>query len=380
MTHIETTLRRKFVTRGCLAGLTAVFVAPAVFAQGGTPSNADVDVYVVYTPGAAALYPNGVLTRIQHVLNVTNQAYADSEVGVTLRLVGTQQITYDDKVGCQTALPTFQKNQAPFTGVEAARTAAGADLAVLMRPYVGDGIAGLAYVGGIGTQGNLSGYKSWMYSHVSINTMDYVLAHELGHNMGLVHSRRQNPAGGTYSYSAGFGIDGVLTDIMAYPTAFATTEATKVYQFANPLHTVNGHAIGVASTNATAGADAVKSLNAVRTTIAGFNASKQYVTSRVGEFGGDSRTDLFRLDPDGGATYLWVTGAASAPADGLGADLHEPVATGHALVASGDFDADGASDVLFRGGDDAQEGWLLANGTPSPVAYPTLAGDRKSVV
>ncbi|MCK6445412.1 MAG: FG-GAP-like repeat-containing protein [Planctomycetes bacterium] len=356
-----------------LAAGLVVFSANVAAAQ-ATPANTNVDMLVVYTPGAAKLYASGISTRIQHVLTVANAAFADSEVGITLRLAGTQQLVYSDTVNTQTALSAIQKKLAPFGSIETTRTQLGADMVVLMRPYCGDGIAGLAYVGGVGTQGNLSGYKPWMYSHVAINTSDYVLAHELGHNFGLVHSRKQDPAGGTYHYSAGFGVQGVMTDVMAYPTAFGTGYDTKVYRFSNPNHTVNGYTFGVASSNTSSGADAAASLNLVRDTVAGFNTSKQFVASRVGEFGGDGKSDLFRHDPDDGKTYAWITGVSSAPTDGLGDELALEAEPTEILVAAGDFDGDGATDVLLRSDAKANVACLLGGNAPQRVDYPVLAG------
>lgn len=347
--------------------------------QGGTPSNVNVDVLVVHTTGSATLYSGGIQTRINHVLNVANRAYADSEVGITLRLAAAVPVAYSDTATSSASLTAIRSGTAPFTSVEAWRTQYGADMVVLMRKYSGDGYAGLGYVGGIGTQGNLSGYRPYMYSNVAINTSDYVLAHELGHNMGLVHSRKQDPNGGTYSYSAGYGIQGVLVEIMAYTSAFGVSEAQKVYQFSSPLHTVDGHALGIVKTNASTGADSVASLNAVRDTLAGFTPSKQFLTSRVGEFGGDGRTDLFRNDPDDNANYLWLTGTSSAPADGFGDALSTTSVPAARLVASGDFDGDGDGDVLFRTPEGDNIGWLIESGEATEVEFPALSGSYWSV-
>jgi hypothetical protein len=360
---------------------TILTLALALPAAAQTPSNVNVDLLVLYSNTAAALYPGGIDTRIQHMLAVSNQAYSDSTVGITLRLAHKTAVSYGDSANSNTALSAFQQNAAPFTSAESLRTQYGADMAVLLRPYVNDGIAGLAYVGGTGTQGNLSGHKRWMYSHISVNTADYVLAHELGHNFGLAHSRLQTPGGGTWSYSAGYGVAGQFVTIMAYASSFGVNDSSgKLYRFSNPLQTHNGMPIGIVSTNASQGADAAKSLNAVRQQVSDFYASTAFASSRAGQFGGDTLTDLVRHDPDDGQVYLWITGTDSAPASGLGTALQLTTSAGQSLAAAGDFDGDGDSDVLLRANASDNSAWLLDDGTQTAVAYPALAGSTWSVV
>ena len=161
----------------------------------------------LYTPGTNAYHGGAALTRINHPITVANQIPADSEVGITLRLVRTEQVGYSETANTSTALAAIRTGSDPsLSQIAGLRSSVGADLVIFMRPSTGDGYGGMAYLGGPGTQGDLFLSTDWMYSHVSINASDYVTAHELGHNMGLLHSRVQDPQGGTYSFSVGHGV------------------------------------------------------------------------------------------------------------------------------------------------------------------------------
>ena len=72
-----------------------------------------------------------------------------------------------------------------------------------------------------------------MYAQVEINCPTDSTAHEIGHNMGLVHSHRQNgDHAQPYSYGLGHGIDGSFATIMAYAYLFHTNN--QVPKFSSP--------------------------------------------------------------------------------------------------------------------------------------------------
>ena len=236
-------------------------------------SNVVIDVMALYTQGAADFYPGGAETKINQLISVANQIYRDSDVGITLRPVHHGLVEYNDIDDMDTALDhLINKTDPAFAQVDSLRALYGADLVMLFRPSLQEdsGKCGLAPVGGFESRGDFSAAteKEFAYSHISINCpVDLVVAHELGHNMGLTHSHVEDGTGGTFSFSTGYGLDGQFVTVMALPEAFNTQ--TRVARFSSPLLDCLGFACGE-DESSEFGADAARSLNLVKYQIAGY--------------------------------------------------------------------------------------------------------------
>jgi len=220
-----------------------------------------IDILAVYTKGAADVYQGDPSTRINQLFQVTNQIYQDSGLDIEIRLVKTMMVDYTDDNSGDAALHdiTYAQNEA-FKDVAKVREQVKADMVILYRPFTSaQGSCGQAWIVGEGSNGDFSNpdYKNFMYSHIPLNSCgDFSTAHELGHNMGLKHSRRQDGAGAVFPFAVGYGVDNQFATVMAYQSSFNVDYWDgKVYKFSSPELSCKGQPCGIDRTDAVNGAD-----------------------------------------------------------------------------------------------------------------------------
>ena len=63
---------------------------------GPPPAQSVIDLMLVYTPGMVQRYGDGLQTRLNNLVAIANQAYIDSGVHITLRLVHTELVNYSE--------------------------------------------------------------------------------------------------------------------------------------------------------------------------------------------------------------------------------------------------------------------------------------------
>lgn len=333
---------------------------------GASASSAVVDILLGYTSGYASQLgsQSAAVSRLVNMTAITNDAYEKSGVNMRVRLVKTLQVNYPDNTDNGDALESLTGYRAgddggpidvdpAFKALREARDETGADLVSLVRAFrtpenAGCGIAWL--IGG-GETGIVQADEPFGYSVVSDGTdldeeddntyfcREETLAHELGHNMGQAHNDEDSDTTGVHAYSYGYreaSSTGFYT-VMAYPQADGSQFSIR--HFASPSVKYNGRVTGVADRS-----DNVRSLNQVMPIVAQFRDT-------VVPLGGVHHNDV---DADGFSDLLFHNATVNKFSyrlmNGLavkGSKLIGPVGPGYHVAATGDFDGDSTTDVIW---------------------------------
>lgn len=215
-----------------------------------------VDVLAVYTP--AAREDAGGRAEIEATIDLwvaeTNGAYADSGVTLEVHLVEAAEVDYVEQDGMDADLDTLADVEGELEGVHALRDESGADLVVLVVVLNDIPWCGIAHLLTSGSQS-----PEPAFSVVGMGCGGRSFAHELGHNMGLLHDRhldsglpyKIDPWAHGYvnqpGLEAGASPDSRWITIMAYwdQCADAGVHCGAILRFANPDLEYVGDPMGV---------------------------------------------------------------------------------------------------------------------------------------
>jgi len=305
------------------------------------PGPSTVDLLVVYSAGVTTLYNGDPTARFDHLISLSNQALSDSNVSMSLRLVSAQELNIDESKTIGQWLDDAEAAVGVYSDLEQRRVAAGADLVVMFRQYDAGDTCGLAGIGGDGTEGLVSRTTFISASFIDFDACgDLTMIHEVGHNIGLGHSFRQNDTG-TFIWARGHGIDDGFTTLMAYGASF--DNAPELPLFSNPnVALCDGSPCGIA-VGQPESAFSAKSINVVRFQVAAFTPASDDADND----GVPDSSDAFPLD---------ASETADTDGDGVGdnadafpLDSSESVDTDNDGVGNNvdsDDDGDGVLDQL----------------------------------
>jgi len=192
----------------------------------GTTTSATIDVLVLYDKEVKSSYPD-VNARINHLFAVSNNIYRDSQLNV--RINAKKVLFFDAQTHPAVEEIAFSDK------VKTLREQYKADTVLIyqVNPDGEFGQCGVAY--GSSSYAQTSHFKDAMFAQVEINCPTDSTAHEIGHNMGLLHSHLQDgETPGPYSYGLGHGVDGNFATIMAYAYLFNTNN--QVPKFSSPKY------------------------------------------------------------------------------------------------------------------------------------------------
>jgi hypothetical protein len=249
------------------------------------------------------------------LVEITNDAFANSKVSLTLELVALLPIEWDATVSTLDAFTLMRNREAPYENMdEDLQSHSPSFVATLVDAERPEGdFWGRGSLGGQFSTQKYSITRSYRYSPGENFVTDYSFAHELGHNLGLNHNREEyseeelEESGYTFSYAFGFYEPDTHRTIMSYNTFGYVPE---IPFYSNPDLIKDGFRLGRSFLDPNA-ADASRALfNNRHPAAAKFRTDNtaEQVVERLSIYESECGEELEEGEEKGVARYHYISG------------------------------------------------------------------------
>ena len=229
-------------------------------------TNEFVDLMIVYTPAARSQIggTSAMVAELIGAVNNANVALATAGAVHRFRLVYHQEIAYAETGNLEVSLDRLTTaGDGYMDTVQSLRNVYGADVVSLLTTD-----ASACGVGWIMASAS-SSFERWAnnVTNWSCANANLSLAHEIGHNMGLMHDRANSGSTLPASpYGYGYRVSGVARDVMAYDCSISCPRRAI---FSTPRVNFPGTSLAAGTTND----DAARALNDWSSVVANFRQS-----------------------------------------------------------------------------------------------------------